>query len=974
MNKQRLPKPFDVEQMNRYREIWHGSAKLTTSPEQESNDYAIGEFPVSAVLDCIFANSPYLSRIAIHYPEYVERLVALGPDESWNKFLQEMQDSTFNCKITTHQLTRSLRQYKKIAALHIALCDLTMLWDLDNVVEQLSKFADKCVQAALHCLILSESENGNIEIGAKSDPCSNIGIFVLGLGKLGAAELNYSSDIDLIFLFDKAKVPYTGKKSAQEFSVKLAKGLIKLLDERTSDGYVFRTDMRLRPDPASTSVAISTEAAELYYESWGQNWERAALIKARYIAGDMNSANDFLSSLSPFVWRKSLDFYAIQDIHSIKRQIDTSKSGSKINALGHNIKTGRGGIREIELFVQIQQLIWGGRRPSLRSEKTLDALRQLHKEEYITIEAHNDLISSYRYLRTLEHRIQMINDEQSQTIPEDTIKAEALAYFFGYDSLEIFKKEVSNHLQVVEGHYSDLFEDTPALTVDGNLVFTGADHDPDTLETLEKMGYENPTAISQIIRSWHHGKTRATRSTRSRQILTELVPRILVTFSKTSQADRAFLNFDQSLTRIKSGVQLFSVFHSNPEILDLIAEIMGDAPRLANYLTASTHRLDYVLEPSFYNKFPSKSVLYEQLTEYLCELGSTEEKLEGCVRWTNDLRFRAGVLVLRGIIPPSTGSEILTSIADVVIQIITTIISTEFREKFGVINNSSLYILAYGKLGSGELMPTSDLDIVIIYDSEANIDSVGTERSLPVTAYFIRLAQRIISALTIRTAEGRLYEVDLRLRPSGHQGPVACSLSSFQKYQLSEAWIWEHLALTKARIVFASEGITKKLHSVIRSVLDKSRTKQEIAYAIAEMRMRLGNDKANHKQQDIKRVEGGLTDTEFLVQFYSLSSGLAGREGWHSNTIESIKYLVDSGEISRNDGSALRSAFSLWLNILWLIRLSLDKCASMEDIPMGLRERLLGILNVEDSISLDKAILDTRHKISKLIDRDINFR
>jgi [glutamine synthetase] adenylyltransferase / [glutamine synthetase]-adenylyl-L-tyrosine phosphorylase len=971
--KRELPRSFDLDQRNRYRELWHSQADNFSASSSLYSTDKIGPFLISEIADCVFGNSPYLSKVLIKHPEYVEKMAGLGPNEAWQHLIDELRIRVFGDTVNVSQLMESLRRYKQIASLHIAICDVTQLWSLNEVVSRLSELADICVKATLHNLLIAEAKKGELAVEDEKYPFSGSGIFVLALGKLGAHELNYSSDIDLMFLFDHEIMPYTGRKTAHELAIRLAKNLIKVLDERTPDGYVFRTDMRLRPDPSSTSIAVSTESAELYYESWGQNWERAALIKARCIAGDINAARSFLTNLEPFVWRKSLDFYAIQDIHSVKRQIYAFKGGASINVMGHDIKTGRGGIREIEFFVQIQQLIWGGRNPLLRSPHTLNGLRDLYAEGLISNDAYEELTRSYEFLRRLEHHLQMINDEQTQKIPTDFHKAEAISCFIGYDDFSCFESDVTKHLRLVESHYADLFEDSPALTVDGNLVFTGTDHDPDTLETLGRMGYKNPSVVSQVIRSWHHGIFRATRSTRSRQILTELLPALLLAFAKTRQPDRAFINFDQSLSKLPAGVQLFSVFYANPEILDLIAEIMGDAPRLANYLTASTQRLDYVLDPGFFNEFPPHDVLLSELSNRMSRLNNLEEKLESCVGWTNDLRFRTGVLVLRKIITPYDGSKTLTSIADVVIQSLVPVVTKEFESRFGVIKSSSLAILAYGKLGSGELMPSSDLDLVIIYDAKADAHAVETDRSLPASAYFIRLAQRIVSALTLMTSEGRLFEVDLRLRPSGAQGPFASNLESFKKYQSSEAWIWEHLALTKARVVYATDDIAFQIEKTIDDALRTKREKRDIGKAIAQMRTRIRKERGQRGFWDIKNMEGGLSDTEFLIQFHALGNDNFGKRKRTTETIEVINSLVKAGEISPEDAATLKSSYKLWLTILWLLRLCLDQASTIDDVAEGLEARLIEATLSHDKNGLEKVMLDTRQQISRLVERDISI-
>ena len=969
-----LPKPYDIEQQNRFRDQWisHGVPQINL--DVNDNTTCIGVFPVSEVLDSLFGHSPYLSRSAIRHPQCVERMAHLDPDAAWRELLKDLKTEALEAGSDRNKLMKCLRRYKERASLYIAIFDITGLWALGDVMKHLSSFADFCIETALNSILCSEAESGNVELQSVDYPSHQCGIFVLALGKLGAGELNYSSDIDLMVLFDNENVPYSGKKSTQEFVIKVAKTLVKILEERTEDGYVFRTDLRLRPDPASTALAVSTESAELYYESWGQNWERSALIKARFIAGDGDVARSFLSELVPFIWRKSLDFYAIQDIHSIKRQIYAAKGGRQISVLGHDIKTGRGGIREIEFFAQIQQLIWGGRNPAFRVPQTLVALNHLFEDELISETAKNQLEKSYQFLRRLEHRIQMINDEQTQVIPADAKKTSLLASFCGFASLDHFCNAVEHNLSIVEQHYADLFEDAPALTVDGNLVFTGTDHDPDTLNTLERMGYSNPEAVSQVIRTWHHGRYRATRSTRSRQILTELVPTLLASFGKTAQPDRALLKFDQSLQKLPAGIQLVTVFYSNPEILDLVAEIMGDAPRLADYLTASTHRIDYVLDPAFFDSIPDQKSLEAELCERLSLQDNYEEKLVACVSWTNDLRFRIGIQVLRGIVSPLEGSEMLTHVAEAVLRSLVPTVCAEFSRQFGRVEHSALAVLAYGKLGSYELMPTSDLDLVIVYDADESATSQQGTRSLPASAYFIRLSQRIVSALSMMTSEGRLFEVDLRLRPSGDQGPFASSLQAFEKYQKSDAWVWEHLALSRARVVFKTGDLGRRLESAISDTLAQPRAEGDVQSAVLDMKEKLQKEFGSSQQIDLKHMPGGLMDSDFVIQYHTLIQSRLDQENRPTRTLDVLDHLLKSKCVSEDDYWVLKSAFLLRFNLLWLLRLTLGENSLPSSIPMGLETRLLKLTGAATLEELRRQLIDTSDEVLRVFSRDIGTR
>ena len=444
------------------------------------------------------------------------------------------------------------------------LAEVAGAWSLEQQTAALSRFAEAALGAALRHLLREAARKGLIALTNADQPEQDSGLIVLGIGKLGGYELNYSSDIDLIILYDPAAARVSARDGVQSFFVRLTRDLVRILEAYTGDGYSFRTDLRLRPDPASTPLAMSVPAALAYYESVGQNWERAALIKARPVAGDGAAARRFLRELQPFIWRKNLDFAAIQDIHSIKRQINAHRGGGRIAVEGHDIKTGRGGIREIEFFAQTQQLIWGGRLPELRVGPTCEALRRLAGAGRIDPAAAAQLIDDYRFLRRLEHRLQMVDDAQTHALPSDRAGIERIAVFLGYSDTEAFVADLRAHLASVERHYAELFEQAPTLAGPGNLVFTGADDDRETLRTLSQLGFAEPATVSALVRSWHHGRLRATRSQRAREILTELVPELLRIFGATPHPDAALRRFDQFLSHLPAGVQLFSLFHANP--------------------------------------------------------------------------------------------------------------------------------------------------------------------------------------------------------------------------------------------------------------------------------------------------------------------------------------------------------------------------------------------------------------------------
>ncbi|MEH6548266.1 MAG: bifunctional [glutamine synthetase] adenylyltransferase/[glutamine synthetase]-adenylyl-L-tyrosine phosphorylase, partial [Sneathiella sp.] len=561
------------------------------------------------ILHSIFGNSPYLSHCLQSNIPFFHHLMCEGSDAALSLIYGDL-----NTKVNPHgdknEIMSVLRKAKQQIALLTALCDMGHVWPLMQITEVLSDFAGHAVEIACSHLLTAAANKGELVLKNNDDPTKESGLVILGMGKLGANELNYSSDIDLIILFDAEKINYTGRRSLQDCFVKIARGLVQMMQDRTADGYVFRTDLRLRPDPGATPIALSFAGAHVYYESQGQNWERAAMIKVRPIAGDLVAGADFVEFLVPFVWRKSMDFAAIEDIQAIKSQIHAHKGFAEISLAGHNIKIGRGGIREIEFFCQTQQLIEGGRNPQLRTPKTLDTLDQLTILEKITETVRDDLREAYVFLRTLEHRLQMINDEQTQTLPDSQIELDQLGVFMGYDDAGAFRTKLLSTLMCVKGHYDNLFrfEKSPERTA-GRLVFTGSDDDPETLKSLLALGFTDVGQLSQTVRDWHHGRYRATRTERAQQMLTSLMPTLLEALGNTSNPDAAFVRFDTFLNKLPGGVQLFSLFKAYPSLLELVAKIMGMAPELADKLAHNPTLLDGVLTTDFLSPLPSRADL-----------------------------------------------------------------------------------------------------------------------------------------------------------------------------------------------------------------------------------------------------------------------------------------------------------------------------------------------------------------------------
>ncbi|MBT3238966.1 MAG: bifunctional [glutamine synthetase] adenylyltransferase/[glutamine synthetase]-adenylyl-L-tyrosine phosphorylase, partial [Rhodospirillaceae bacterium] len=915
----------------------------------EFADSVIADSGGKILLEGIFGNSPYLSKSAAQEPGFFCRVLEDGPEPAFQEAL-DMVSGIETARLSYDKLATTLRQAKRRAALAIGIADITNQWPLEKITRALSDFADTAVSSAVSHLLLEADSAGAFELADRNNPEQGSGLVILGLGKLGSHDLNYSSDIDLIILYDTERIKTERPDELQTAFVRLTRNLVKLLDERTADGYVFRTDLRLRPDPGSTPPALSVLAAVTYYESIGQNWERAAMIKARPIAGDRDAGAAFLEWLVPFIWRKNLDFAAIQDIHSIKRQIDAHHGGENMKVAGHNVKLGRGGIREIEFYAQTQQLIWGGRSTDVRAASTEQALQALTDSGQVSPQSLTDMISAYRFLRRVEHRLQMIDDKQTHSLPEDPDALNDIALFLGYDSIGEFAPDLTGHLQNVETHYAKLFDDAPSLgaadDISGNLVFTGGDIDPDTISTLERLGFTNGEAVDETVRGWHHGRYRAMRSSRSRELLTELLPVILKAFSVTPDPDATFMRFDEFLSRLPSGVQLFSMFYSNPGLLDLVAEIMGGAPRLAEHLSRRPQVLDSVLTADFFEPPPPREAMVLELDMVLGPCRDLEDILLTTRRWAHDRRFHIGVQSLTGKLGTSETAHALSDVADTCIARLFQHVHEDFASRHGQVSGADMAVIAMGKLGSRELTSESDLDLIFVYNNPEQTEASDGNKPLVASQYFARLGQNLISALTAQTSEGDLYEVDMRLRPSGTAGPIATSLQAYRQYNQESAWTWEQMALTRSRMIAGSPELGQAIDSIVGDTLMRERDPDQLLTDVADMRRRIDREHHTEFIWDVKHLRGGLVDVEFISQYLQLRHAHADPEVLSANTRNALEKMTERGILDKSVADDLIEACDLWRGLQVMLRLTIPRELRKKrdhEIPESLSQQLAAI-------------------------------
>ena len=917
-----LPPPGDRHQAQLGFERWREAAEEIDEPRLAAfmRDLADDQTGIR-LLASLFGNSPFLTQCCLREPDLLRQLLQEGPDGTFAE-VEDALNRDLTAATDRSGVMRALRVAKRRVALLVAVADIAEWWSLERVTGALSRFADTALSAAARHLLSAAASSGETAPVDPQQPDHASGLIILGMGKLGARELNYSSDIDLIVLYDAEKAHYRGRHDPARFFSRLAQELVRMMQERTADGYVFRTDLRLRPDPGSTPPALSVMAALTYYESAGQNWERAAFIKARPVAGDLAAGEAFLAELRPFLWRKHLDFAAIEDIHSIKRQINAHHGGSRIAVAGHDIKLGRGGIREIEFFAQTQQLIWGGRLPELRQSATCAALEALAKSGRIAAAAATDLAATYRFLRRVEHRLQMVDDAQTHTLPSDDAGIARLAAFLGFASADAFTRELLHQLGIVESRYASLFEEAPSLAGSGNLVFTGSEDDPETLKTLSGLGFADAPAVAELIRGWHHGRCRATRSQRARELLTELVPALLRAFGASANPDTAFIRFDQFLARLPAGVQLFSLLYNNEALLEIIAEIMAAGPRLADLLARRPGLLDGVLSAGFFDPPPPRTELAAEFNRLLDRARDYQDVLDLARRWVGDRKFQIGVQLLRGRLDGESAGGAFADIAETAIAGLLPHTAAEFAGSHGTVPGGGMVVLGLGKLGSREMTVTSDLDLILVYDAPEGAESSDGQRPLPVSTYYARLCQRLINALTAVTPEGNLYEVDMQLRPSGTKGPLASSLAAFRRYHQELAWTWEQMALTRARMVAGPPTLAATVMSVVKEVLLRPRERRKLAGEVADMRRRMAEQHRNPPLWEVKHLRGGLVDIEFIAQYLQLREAALHPNVLRQNTTAALSALADIGALEPKVVDELLAALRLWRNVQGLIKLT----------------------------------------------------
>ncbi|MGC6484988.1 MAG: bifunctional [glutamine synthetase] adenylyltransferase/[glutamine synthetase]-adenylyl-L-tyrosine phosphorylase [Candidatus Puniceispirillales bacterium] len=791
------------------------------------------------------------------------------------------------------EIKAAVRRFRMRVNHAVVITDLLGLETTETHLDWLSRAARAAVDGVARWLTTENSRSG-----------LESGWFILAMGKLGADELNYSSDIDLIII----TLP-EAEDNHQDY-IRLTRRLTNILSQPTADGIGWRVDLRLRPDPGATPIAINRDAAISYYESLARTWERAAFIRATPVAGNIEEGHAFLNEIKPFLWRRYLDFTVLEDMRVMLR-----REKRPPDLLGFNIKNGEGGIRSIEFFTHVQQLIAAGRETGLRQRQTRDALAALAAANWIADDDSKALAEAYLHWRRLEHRLQMIGDAQTHQMPKSEEQIETLARFCGHDDTATFRQAIIALSDEVSRRTASLMARIGGSS-DDNIIsgwLERQDEDTETLiEHLAALGYRNADSMVPVMQGWIAGRIPATRSERSRQVMIRLLPKLLSQFAESDQPDTSFNQFSRLMDALPSGLQLLSLLDSNTDLARTITGVIASAPEVGEEMARHPILVDSLVYGEFWQPVTDWQAREERLARALDDAPDYEEQLNILRRSSREWKFQIALHLLTGTIDSPAAGLAYTRIAEILIRVIIPHVETHLAERYGRVDDGGLVVLGLGRLGAEAMTARSDLDLIFIYDADAASVSDG-KRSLAASVWYARLGQQLINALTAHTGEGRCYSVDMRLRPSGNAGPVAVHIDGFEKYQHQEAWLWEHMALIKARPIggVRHAGLETRVRSIISSVIRQPRDTKTILREVATMRDKIRKHFPASGSLDLRHRDGGLMDVDFLIQALQLMPEAAALPLCH-NPLEAIPHLQEAGLLEKTVAAEIsRSAEQL---------------------------------------------------------------
>ena len=904
-----------------------------------------------AMLATIFGASPFLGRCVVRDPGYVRALWERGPDRCVDDAVAQVQALPLDAG--QDSAASALRLARRRVALAVGLADIAQAWDLEAVTSALTRFAETACSVAFRQLLTELSRRGALELADSEDPERDSGLIALGLGKLGGCELNYSSDIDLILLYDPTTVPTAKRYEIPSKLIKLARSFVALLAEPTVEGRVFPVDLRLRPDPVSMPLVVSTESALRYYEQRGQTWERAALIKARPVAGDIEAANAFLNQLKSFVWRPDLDFTTVQDLHGIKKRIDAQHRGGKIGVPGQNLKLGRGGIREIEFFAQAHQLVWGGTDGSLRMPATCAALRALAESDRIPVKVSNALTAAYTYLRGVEHRIQMVADKQTHSLPTDRAELETLARFLGHPSEAAFTEELEGHLRQVEQQYESFFELPREMTEASASTALSHGSASESISRLQRMGFRNAGRAFEIIEKWRTGRCLAARDDRALRLLQALTPSLVIAMCGTQDPDLAIDRFDRMIDRIPDGYQAFTLFQANLHVMETVAEIMVGAPKIGAMLTARPSLLEVLLDPGTDSSPPGKAALEASVTTLLQDAGKHGDAVDQLREWVEVSRFRVGVQMLFRSLDPLDAPPLLSDIADCAVSVLLRRAETELAAKHGRFPGAGTAVVAIDRFGNRALNFDSGLEIAFRHFSpqgRSSDDPVG----ISAADYGREIEALVLSGLRGRPGQRQIYACSVAGRAiegASRQDPLPAGKSA-----------------GRARLVAWTGGITERAREAIRKALSETQNPDRLRARLAAAGNEAKAESAQPRAWNVDQRPGGLVDIELLTEYlWSRETSHAGTPGPRT-TGEALAALAQKGAVSAEDATCLIEGWKLWTRMLALQRLSGTDCDG-DNTPERLRPLFQAAAGTESFDGVALRVEGTADAVTAVCDR-----
>jgi glutamate-ammonia-ligase adenylyltransferase len=884
----------------------------------------LAELPqaVAESLPRVWAASNFVAQQCLRQPTLLSDLAQedLQQDYGWETYRDRLTEKLQS--ITQESdLMRELRQFRQREMVRIIWRDIAGWAELMDTTRDLSHLAEACIDAALTKLYGWECEQSGTPQDSGGNP---INLVVLGMGKLGAWELNLSSDIDLIFAFAEEGEIKTGRGlSHSEFFARLGRRLINVLDQQTADGFVFRVDMRLRPFGDSGALAISFAGMENYYQIHGREWERYAMIKARVVGGDRQAGEELMAMLKPFVYRRYLDFGAYEALREMKTLISREV---KRKGMEHNVKLGAGGIREVEFIGQLFQLIRGGRDSKLTARKILKVLKHLGEADYLPAFAVEELTAAYIFLRTVEHRLQEYEDRQTHVLPQDETGRLRLAYSMDYEGWESFLAELDAHRQRVQGHFEQVFEapqteqgDEGAADLTG--VWLGTLDESTSIQILEQAGYEAAEPLWQKLSEIRQSRAYHALSSQGRERLDRLMPLLLGAAGQADQPDQTIQRLLDLVSKIERRSVYLALLVENPLALSQLVRLSSASPWISHFLKQYPLLLDELLDPRSLYAPPDHPELVAELSRRLLGVSMDDQELVMDIlrqfKHANVLRVAAADIV--EALPLMKVSDHLSWIAETVLDEALEQAWHHLTARHGRPplkgEGKGFAIIGYGKLGGLELGYGSDLDLVFLHGAESETEMTDGDSPLALQVFFARLGQRLIHVLTAYTPAGLLYEVDMRLRPDGASGMLVSSLKSYEAYQRDKAWLWEHQALVRARPVAGDRAIGERFQTIRRAILAQPRDEAELRQGILDMRRRmreeLDGSKAN--EFDLKQGVGGIVDIEFMVQFGVLAHAHSHPALLdYTDNICLLAELAKVGLMPEEDAKQLTDAYRLY--------------------------------------------------------------